>query len=165
MTFVAPEVTTVRRFGRPVRSAQFAWRRWTVHELTPDRGRHDGEIVFLHSASSVETIPAQQWRLLAEVVADAGVRCLVPVPGLGHGADVAQAHDVVARFVGELVSAQGQHRVAVLAPATALAGVPLRLAHHLVPDHPYGRGLGDRWSARRARHELIARLRDRVPVD
>jgi hypothetical protein len=155
VTFLAPEVTTVRRFGRPVRAAQFAWRRWTVHKLSPDRGGHDGEIVFLHGAASIEAIPRPQWRLLVELVADARVRCLVPVPGLGHGGDTA----LVARFVAELVSAQGQHRVAVLAPATAVAGAAVRLAHHVVPEHPYGRGLGDRWTARRARRELVSRLR------
>ena len=159
MTFLASDSRTVRSFGRPVRATQFAWRQGTVHELTPADGGHDGEVVYLHDAPSAEAIPTDQWRLLVELVEQARVRCLVAVPGLAHERDRAGATDAVVRFVADLVAAQGQHRVVVLTASSSVDAAGLPLTAHLVPQHPYGRTLADRWEARCARRALISRLR------
>jgi epsilon-lactone hydrolase len=99
---------------------------WPVYTVSPV-GEPRAEVVYFHGGAYVNQIVRQHWSLVAQLVREAGARCVVPIYPLVPHATAAEVVDSATRFARPGVVLMGDSAGGGLALAVALRAPAARL--------------------------------------
>lgn len=106
--------------------------RWPIYTITPRSGRQSGSVVYVHGGGWVNEIAPQQWRLAAQIAAEANTTVTVPIYPLVPFGTAAEA---VAGVVGLVLHNRQRYGATVLAGDSAGGQIALSAALALRDEH------------------------------